>query len=177
MAVDPPGSPAQSQHAAAVAGQVIELLEVLWERGRDAVSSAPVSSSQLRVMYSLERDEGMNLRTLGEMLGATPSSVSRLCDRLQALGYVRRGSNPASRREVELRLTGHGSAYLHGLRARREEALHAAVSEMEPAAREALLYGLTGFRAAVGTGLRAPAEATGLPPQSEPAVWDTSRSA
>lgn len=140
----------RSHDAAQVAREVIELLEVLWEQGRDAVSSAPVSSSQLRVMYILDRDEGINLRTLGEVLGSAPSSVSRLCDRLQALGFVERAASPVSRRELELRLSSRGKAYLAELRARREKALLAAIAGMPSAARRALVEGLAGFRAAVG---------------------------
>ncbi|MGP3976178.1 MarR family winged helix-turn-helix transcriptional regulator [Streptomyces sp. 8N114] len=142
------GSPA----AAETAGEVIELLEVLWEHGRDAVSSSPVSASQLRVLYCLDRDEGMNLRTLGEMLGSAPSSVSRLCDRLQALGFLERLPSQVSRRELELHLTHQGRKYLSDLRLRREEALTATLAEMPPRARSVLHEGLRAFRdAAEGT--------------------------
>ncbi|MFI0976840.1 MarR family winged helix-turn-helix transcriptional regulator [Streptomyces sp. NPDC021093] len=141
--------------AAGVACEVIALLEVLWERGRDAVSPAPVSSSQLRVMHILERADGINLRTLGGDLGAAPPSVSRLCDRLEAIGYVKRTASRVSRREVELRLTAPGRSYLRDLRARREEALVAAVAAMPPTAREALVHGLGEFRTAVESGLAA----------------------
>ncbi len=146
-------APAAAEAVAGAACEVIALLEVLWERGRDAVSPAPVSSSQLRVMHILERAEGINLRTLGTVLGAAPPSVSRLCDRLEALGFVKRSASLVSRREVELRLTAPGRSYLRDLRARREEALVAAVAAMPPSAREALIHGLGEFRAAVETGI------------------------
>ncbi|MEU1799603.1 MarR family transcriptional regulator [Streptomyces sp. NPDC019937] len=149
MGVNPAPSHRRSRESARMACEVIELLEVLWERGRDAVSSSPVSASQLRVLYSLDREEGINLRTLGELLGSAPSSVSRLCDRLQALGFVERAPSPVSRRELELRLTSHGKAYLLELRARREEALLTAIAAMTPTARKALLEGLKGFQEAV----------------------------
>ncbi|MEU2080633.1 MarR family transcriptional regulator [Streptomyces albus] len=135
-----------SHEAAGTAGEVIELLEVLWEHGRDAVSTSPVSSSQLRVLYCLDRDEGMNLRTLGELLGSAPSSVSRLCDRLQALGFLERLPSPVSRRELELHLTHRGRKYLRDLRLRREEALTATLAAMPPRARSVLYEGLRAFR-------------------------------
>ncbi|WP_405560859.1 MarR family winged helix-turn-helix transcriptional regulator [Streptomyces sp. NBC_01180] len=169
MTLDPADPHSRSQDAAEAARDVIELLDILWEHGRDAVSTAPVSSSQLRVMYVLDRGEGINLRTLSEALGATPSSVSRLCDRLQAVGFVRRGSNPVSRREVELRLTTRGRSHLYTLRARREEVLLATVAKMEPGARGALLDGLAGFRKAVD-------DETG-PVQPRMELRDTPRSA
>ncbi|MFF3754885.1 MarR family winged helix-turn-helix transcriptional regulator [Streptomyces sp. NPDC002018] len=139
----------EAAQAAQAAREVIELLEMLWERGRDAVSPAPVSTSQLRVLYVLERGEGINLRTLGEALGAAPSSASRLCDRLQALGFIERAPSEVNRRERQLRLTSRGASYLLGLRTRREEALLAAIATLPPATRKALTEGLTGFRGAV----------------------------
>ncbi|MFI0786093.1 MarR family winged helix-turn-helix transcriptional regulator [Streptomyces lydicus] len=146
---DLPASESTSRDAAAAASELIELLEVLWEQGRDAVPTAPVSLSQLRVLYAVERDEGINLRTLSRLLGAAPSSVSRLCDRLQAIGFLRRAPHPSSGRELELRLTGQGVAYLFGLRARREEALRSFIARMPRRERRALAEGLTGFRAVV----------------------------
>jgi DNA-binding MarR family transcriptional regulator len=154
-----PAGPRQrgSREAADVAGEVIELLEVMWEQGRNAVSASPVSASQLRVLYCLDREEGMNLRTLGDRLGSAPSSVSRLCDRLQALGFLERSPSPVSRRELELHLTRQGKNHLRELRHKREDALTATIAEMPPKARTALLTGLTGFREATqaaGTGRR-----------------------
>ncbi|MFE2379124.1 MarR family winged helix-turn-helix transcriptional regulator [Streptomyces sp. NPDC059398] len=151
MALSGKASAPRSPQAADVASEVIELLEVLWEHGRDAVSPAPASASQLRVLYTLDREEGINQRSLGEVLGAAPSSVSRLCDRLQALGFVERSPSPVSRRELELRLTPQGRTYLRDLRARREEALLASIAAMPPAAQRALVEGLTGFRRSLET--------------------------
>ncbi|MET9619606.1 MULTISPECIES: MarR family transcriptional regulator [unclassified Streptomyces] len=130
------------------ARELIELLEVLWERGRDTVSPTPVSASQLRVLYSLDREEGINLRALGELLGSAPPSVSRMCDRLEALGFVQRLPSPVSRRQLELHLTGPGKAYLRDLRVQREESLLGVITAMSPTTRKALLRGLTGFQEA-----------------------------
>ncbi|EYT81186.1 MULTISPECIES: MarR family winged helix-turn-helix transcriptional regulator [unclassified Streptomyces] len=135
-----------SREAAEAACEIIELLEVLWERGRDAVQVTPVSSSQLRVLYSLERQDGINLRTLGELLGSSAPSVSRLCDRLQALGFVERTPSPVSRRELTLHLTKRGETYLRELRAQREEVLRSVIEAMPRSSRVALLKGLSAFR-------------------------------
>ncbi|QGV76860.1 MarR family winged helix-turn-helix transcriptional regulator [Streptomyces ficellus] len=138
-------SPSAVREAARSAREVIELLEVLWNKGRDTTSPAPVSTSQLRVLYILERDQPMNLRTLGDVLGSAPSSVSRMCDRLDALGFVERSPSSSSRRELELRLSGHGETYLQELRSRREAALLDVISAMPPAERTALATGLSSF--------------------------------
>jgi DNA-binding MarR family transcriptional regulator len=135
-----------SHDAARAATEVIELLEVLWEQGRDAVPSTPVSPSQLRVLYSLDREEGMNLRRLGELLDSAPSSVSRLCDRLQALGYVERAPSPVSRRELELHLTAKARNLLAELRTRREQSLLKVLERMPAKARNDLAKGLQAFR-------------------------------
>ncbi|MFB7275688.1 MarR family winged helix-turn-helix transcriptional regulator [Streptomyces hydrogenans] len=149
MKSNPAPPPGESQRTAESARELIELLEVLWERGRDMVSATPVSPSQLRVLYSLDREEGISLRTLGELLGSAPPSVSRMCDRLEALGFVQRLPSSVSRRQLELRLTVHGKTYLRELRVQREEALLAVIADMSPTSRKALLRGLTGFHEAL----------------------------
>ncbi|MFR9674934.1 MarR family winged helix-turn-helix transcriptional regulator [Streptomyces sp. TR06-5] len=141
-----PHSQLPPDDTAQAASDVIELLEVLWERGRDTVPTAPVSPSQLRVLYSLDREEGMNLRRLGELLDSAPSSVSRLCDRLQAMGLLERTPSPVSRRELELHLTRKAKRYLVDLRARREEALLTVLDRMPARARKDLTKGLQALR-------------------------------
>ncbi|PJM92904.1 MarR family transcriptional regulator [Streptomyces sp. CB01373] len=133
-----PRSPGEAARATSTAA---ELLEVLWGRA----STAPVSASQLRVLFVLERNEGINLRTLAATLGSTPPSTSRLCDRLQAVGFVRRQVAATSRREVELRLSRRGRAFLADVRARRETELRSVVERMPAGQRTALLTGLEGF--------------------------------
>ncbi|MFF3327354.1 MarR family winged helix-turn-helix transcriptional regulator [Streptomyces sp. NPDC002889] len=144
MDTKPASPPRCPYEAARAACDVVEVLEVVWERCRDT-ASLPVSTSQLRVLYALEREEGINLRTLGEMLGSTPSSVSRLCDRLTAVGLVERCPSPVSRRELELHLTSSGKSYLRELRERRELDLTPALDAMQPQRREDLLKGLQGL--------------------------------
>jgi DNA-binding MarR family transcriptional regulator len=140
--IRPHPSPDEVLHALT---SVAEHLEVLWERSRE-VSAAPLSVSQLRAMFVLERAEPMNLRSLGEALDSSPPSVSRLCDRLQAVGHVERSTSAASRREVELRLSERGRAYLRDLRDRRKEHLRRLIESMPESARTALFEGLAAFQ-------------------------------
>ncbi|EST33384.1 hypothetical protein N566_19425 [Streptomycetaceae bacterium MP113-05] len=142
----PDGEP--SRAAARAACEVIELLETLWEQGRNAVPTKPVSSSQLRVLHVLQQQDGINLRGLGELLGSAPPSTSRLCDRLEAMGFVERLPSPVSRRELELHLTRQAEAYLVELRSRREQALLAVLNRMPPKSRRELTDGLQGFSSA-----------------------------
>jgi len=126
---------------ARAASLVGELLELLWSR----VPTHPVSSSQLPVLFILERNDGINLRTLAEALDSTPSSVSRLCDRLQALGFIERAPATTSRRELRLHLNGRSRTFLADLRARRESELHNVLHRMPPGKRSAFLEGLDAF--------------------------------
>ncbi|NEC77087.1 MarR family transcriptional regulator [Streptomyces rochei] len=118
-----------------------ELLEVLWGRA----STAPASASQLRVLLILEHHEGINLRTLADSLASTPPSTSRLCDRLQATGFVERVVSPSDRREVRLRLSDRGRTFLEDLRRRRQRELETVLDVMPAAKRAALLEGLEAF--------------------------------
>lgn len=119
----------------------VELLEVVWGRA----STAPTSASQLRVLHVLEHHDGINLRTLAESLASTPPSTSRLCDRLQAAGFIERAASPEDRREVRLHLSGPGRAFLADLRSRREAELRKVLADMPAAKRIALLEGLEAF--------------------------------
>ncbi|MFI9345782.1 MarR family transcriptional regulator [Streptomyces sp. NPDC052773] len=133
-----------------------ELLEVLWGRA----STAPASASQLRVLLMLEHHEGINLGTLADSLASTPPSTSRLCDRLQAAGFVDRVVGPTDRREVRLRLSTRGRAFLADLRARRQKELQAVLAHMPAAKRVALLEGLEAFCTAAATRIRHDAPAS-----------------
>jgi DNA-binding MarR family transcriptional regulator len=126
---------------ARVTATAAELLEVLWGQA----STAPASASQLRVLLILEHHEGINLRSLADSLASTPPSTSRLCDRLQAAGFVRRAVSPVDRREVRLYLSSRGRAFLADLRTRREITLEAVLDLMPAVKRTALLEGLEAF--------------------------------
>ncbi|MEU0987913.1 MarR family transcriptional regulator [Streptomyces sp. NPDC005953] len=130
-------------------GQVLELLEIAWERGRGTLSTAPISPAQTRVMYIIEREPGINASTLGRRLSVAAPSVTRLCDRLQAAGFIRRTPRTEDRREMLLELTGTGIAHLRVIRDRREQTLRQAMSRMPPDAQHALATGLSALCDAV----------------------------
>ncbi|KIF02501.1 MarR family transcriptional regulator, partial [Streptomyces sp. RSD-27] len=140
-----PGRSGAHEDPAAVLAAAAELLAVLHARGQDGVTPA-VSPSQLRVLLAVEGAEGVNLRALGDVLGSRPPSVTRLCDRLEAMGLLTRSPHPLRRREVEVRLTARGRALLEERRAIRLRELSAVLGRMAPGAVDALVAGLTAFR-------------------------------
>jgi DNA-binding MarR family transcriptional regulator len=121
---------------------------MLWGRGQEAAPSGPVSPSQLRALTILEGQGGVNLRALGEALGTRPSSVSRLCDRLEAAGLIQRYPSTTSRREVEVRLRRRGRAVLAEFREFRAREVQTVLQEMSPSELAAFAQGLEAFQSA-----------------------------
>ncbi|MGW6614075.1 MarR family winged helix-turn-helix transcriptional regulator [Streptomyces erythrochromogenes] len=153
---------------AATLAAAAELLAVLHARGQDGVKPA-VSPSQLRALLAVEGAEGINLRTLSDVLGSRPPSVTRLCDRLEAMGLLVRSPRPSSRREVELRLTPRGRALLDERRAIRVRELSAVLGRMAPEAVDALIAGLTAFREAAAQSYPAGGPSAGTDTSAAPA--------
>lgn len=82
--------------AARQASSIAELLDVMWEQDRNDGPPPYLSVSQLRVMYIVDHENGIRMRALTRLLGASPPSVCRLVDRRPC---------PVSRREVTLCVT------------------------------------------------------------------------
>lgn len=150
MPLDIEVTPLVPEEVASAAGDIVELLDVLWERTRDRGWAAPASLAQLRLMYAVDREDGIRMRALGAVLNVSAPSLSRLCDRLQSVGFVERQPSPDSGREVTLRLTAEGHAHLAEVRRKRGEVLTGAIDSMPARQRAELAQGLTGLRTALG---------------------------
>ena len=126
--------------------EAASFLAAIWNR---ETAELPTSTAQLHVLLIVERHRDINLSGLAAQLGALVSSASRLCDRLEAAGFLHRVPG-ASRRAVMLRLLPEGRDLLDRLRRQRREDLSRVLARMPPAARTALATGLAQFRAAAG---------------------------
>ena len=135
-----------SDVAAAVESTVESLLAVL-DRARIAQSPA-IPPTQLRVLTVIARIRHTNMSGLADALNVVPSSASRLCDRLEATGLLRRVPDPRDRREVRLLLTPAARRLLDDLRDRRREALGQVLERMTSAGRQELVKALAAFDAA-----------------------------
>ncbi|MGW7313544.1 MarR family winged helix-turn-helix transcriptional regulator [Streptomyces sp. NPDC054865] len=140
-------------------GDIAELLDVLYENTRHTTAS-PVSATQLRLLCIVDRRPGLRMRALAQLLGATGPSLTRLCDRLQAAGYLRRHPCSGDGREVTPRLTPAGHRHLAEIRDARERRLALALDAMTPDSRHALARGLEDLRRGI-------AVAAGLPAQED----------
>jgi DNA-binding MarR family transcriptional regulator len=145
---DPPPDP-----LVAVVEEAASFLATLWNREAEDL---PTSATQLHVLLIIERHRDINLSGLAAQLDALVSSASRLCDRLEAAGFLQRLPG-SSRRAVILRLSPEGRALLDRLRRQRREDLAQVLTRMPPAARAALATGLSQFRAAAAKNAFAPA--------------------
>ena len=125
----------------------LETLLVVWGRAQEGLGTR-VSASQLRALLVVDRHGEINVNGLAEELGAVPSSASRLCDRLEAAGLVRRVASPVNRREVLVGLTVDGRRLLGELAERRRRDLAEVLVRMSPAGLDSLLTGLREFSAA-----------------------------
>lgn len=131
---------------AAALDDAAQALLAFWDAAREQ-STPRLSSPQLSALMVVERDEGINLRTLAGRLRMILSSASRLCDRLVAAGLVERVPGRVDRREIALYLTPSSRQLLADLRASRLAMLGGVLDRMSPAGRAALLRGLSEFAA------------------------------
>jgi DNA-binding MarR family transcriptional regulator len=134
---------------AAAVDSAAEALLSVWDAAREGAADR-VSGSQLRAMLVVEEFDGINLRGLAGSLGMILSSASRLCDRLVAAGMIERFPGRTDRREISLHLTKTGHRLLEELRAERRRRLGEVLGRMTPAARQALLRGLSDFGDSMG---------------------------
>jgi DNA-binding MarR family transcriptional regulator len=104
-----------------------------------------VSPTQLRVLSLIISHPDANVNRLADLLDVVPSSASRLCDRLEAVGLVRRVADPRDRREVRLIPTAAAETLLRELKERRHQAVQAVLDRMPHRAQHELLLALAEF--------------------------------
>ncbi|MFI7024771.1 MarR family winged helix-turn-helix transcriptional regulator [Micromonospora sp. NPDC049900] len=104
-----------------------------------------VSPTQLRVLSLLSSRPETNINGLAELLDVVPSSASRLCDRLEAIGLVRREADPRDRREVRLTPTAAAEVLLGEVRSRRHDAVRVVLERMPARVQHDLLRALKAF--------------------------------
>jgi DNA-binding MarR family transcriptional regulator len=125
------------------------LLVAVSVRSLNAVR-ARVTVPQFRMLVVLATHGATKLIALAEDLEVNPSTAMRMAERLDAAGLIDRRVNPASRREVLLRLTAAGRRVVEEVTARRREEIAGIVARMPPALRSGLIEALTAFAEAGG---------------------------
>lgn len=101
-----------------------------------------VSVVQLRALTVLDHLGAANLGDLADGMGVTPSTASRLVDRLVQAGFVDRRAAQHSRREISVQLTQHGRTTLQRYDDLRLAALQDALGGLPPDRYDVALNGL-----------------------------------
>jgi DNA-binding MarR family transcriptional regulator len=87
---------------------------------------------------------------LAEQLGVRPSSLTGLCDRLEAKGLVRRDPAPASRREVLVVATADGERIVRSVMRRRRREIERTIAALSPQQCHAIADAMGAFARAAG---------------------------
>lgn len=88
---------------------------------------------------------------LAQAIDQTPSAITRLLDKLEALGCVRREPHAQDRRALQIVLTDEGRAMWRRLKAAGDEGMAHAMRDLSPAEREQLLSLLSRVRDSLNT--------------------------
>ncbi|MFC2968713.1 MarR family winged helix-turn-helix transcriptional regulator [Acidimangrovimonas pyrenivorans] len=102
-----------------------------------------LSAAQWRLMVHVVRHEGISQARLAELLEIEPISVSRLVDRMEQGGWVRRCPDPQDRRVRLIHPTDRAMEAFTMVKALAGEVYEEALAGMSPERREALMDGLT----------------------------------
>ncbi|WP_159808846.1 MarR family winged helix-turn-helix transcriptional regulator [Cellulomonas citrea] len=123
--------------------------------------------SQVRALWHIGGDPGLNQRALGQLLGTSAPTTSKICARLEGLGYLRSTRGPDQRNAV-LTLTAQGRAAATELYRGGDEIVDAATAGWSLQQLAALTAGLGDLAAALGRQAVADGDRTGATPPSGP---------
>jgi DNA-binding MarR family transcriptional regulator len=123
----------------------------------DALGGA-VTVSQFRLLRVLDGLGRVPSSTLATALSTGASSVTRLADKLEAGGFVTRGSDASSRSIVTVEVTAAGHEVVRHVLDRRQALLRAVLDAMEPAEREQAARTAVRFAELAGDALAAGAD-------------------
>lgn len=126
--------------SAADVGDLVELSRLLVSVAYRSLDAAPkpVALPQFRALAVLARYGPCTAGGLADSLGTHGSTVTRLCDKLVAAGWLTRQNRPENRREVELDLTDAGRAVVEQVLTARAAELERILSRLPAASRRAL---------------------------------------
>jgi DNA-binding MarR family transcriptional regulator len=105
---------------------------------------------QYRLLVVLDSRGPSSLARLAEALEVNPSTALRMVERLTTAGMVEKATNPARRREVQLRLTGTGWQTVRQVNEHRRTEFARIVATMPAEQRAQLVSALSAFTQAGG---------------------------
>ncbi|WP_333618584.1 MarR family winged helix-turn-helix transcriptional regulator [Dietzia sp.] len=120
------------------------LLVALSARSLDE-SSSPVTFAQFRALLVISRGTANNQTQLADELGVAPSSVTRMVDRLEGVGFVERARAGSGTRGLSLAVTERGQAIVDEVSERRRGLIADVVGKMDTHHVGALVEALDNF--------------------------------
>lgn len=109
-----------------------------------------VTLPQYRALIVLAQRGARRPVDLAGILAVTPSTATRMCDRLEARGLIGRDRVPDDRREVRVSLTTRGLALVDEVTRRRRAELGTLLAGMPPGDRDAVVRALRTFAESAG---------------------------
>ena len=109
-------------------------------------SDMPLTPALYRLLFNVHRRPGCRQVELAEWLEITPVTISRMIDRLEKQGLVRRESEPGDRRVYRVFIAAEAGPLLAQINAKAELTRDRAFRGMSAAQREALLVALARVR-------------------------------
>ncbi|MGK3207091.1 MarR family winged helix-turn-helix transcriptional regulator [Amycolatopsis sp. MEPSY49] len=127
-------APGADPDVVALDGLTLVLVGIAWECAHAAPPE--VSFPQTRLLLILDRLGRVPSSQLAAAMGVNASSVTRLADRLESLGYVARGRDARNRSVVTLEVTDTGHELVARILEQRHAALGALLDRLPPAQRK-----------------------------------------
>jgi DNA-binding MarR family transcriptional regulator len=106
---------------------------------------------QHRTLVVLAEQGPRHLADLAQALGVSPSTATRMCDRLVRKRLISRTRDEVDRREVDLSLTNAGKALVDEVAHRRKSELRKLVGDVPKEERDRLIDALRSVAEAAGT--------------------------
>ena len=82
-------------------------------KGKFRENNISITPGQMGILFLLKSSDTMSMSDLGTALYIDNSTITRLVDRLESHGLVKRVLNPGDRRQYLLSITEKGTAAIH----------------------------------------------------------------
>ncbi|MEU8849382.1 MarR family transcriptional regulator [Streptomyces sp. NPDC048564] len=130
-----------------VGRQLVDAVENLVSLWFSAVeeTSPRLPPRHIRALRAVRRRPALNVTALAEHLRVGLPTASRLCDRLENAGLLRRCADPGDRREVHLEVTAQGRTFLGDVTERLSLRLATVLDRVPPTQRAPLEHALRVF--------------------------------
>lgn len=128
---------------AAALDLVLELTLLLGEDLKRGLADLGLTQSRTHLLWTVASLGPSTQRVLADTLQVAPRTVTSLVDALAETGFVTREPHPSDRRATLVTLTPHGIEVAASLQAGHVELAGQLFGDLEPAAYDAFLLGLT----------------------------------